>query len=492
MVAALRLLQLGCNVTIYDSDTRLGGKAGANATASARDDHGYHIFPMWYLNIWELVDELGIANHFVDRTGFVQLKPKEFPRATVLTNISSPRYTWRNLTSGVLPFLEMGLLYYFGIDLMATPLTQKAFLDQITVNGFIRSRFYRTEALAEQCQDLILKGISTPSYIASAMTMRTVLQNWAKYPEPMCRILNDNLQNAWIDPLEERLRSLGCTIHLDHRLEGLRIEAGSIKQLVFRGGTGQQTTEVGVTILLLALPAERALALLDPNLYAAAPEITALSNLISRPMAALNISLKHPIEGLPAAHVNLLDSQYGLSFIDVSQIWPGSKATELNIIASDYSELASLPPEVGQQQILNDLRRFLPQLEDTNIEAIHFQPHTDAPLLTNEVGMWSSRPEAKTAIPNLFLAGDYCRTHIDLVCMEGAVSSGLLAAEAIRAYVGATGNVNIRVPVVHPRWMWCVAKWLLLPFALLATLLLKFQPPQPKRPPKFRSKRRQT
>ena len=490
MVAALRLLQQGCDVALYDADTRLGGKAGAKSNGAGREDHGYHIFPLWYVNIWALVEELGIRSHFIDRTDFVQLKPKEFPRTTVLTNISSPRYAWRNLTSGVLPFVEMALLYYFGIDLMATPLSEKAFLDQITVNGFIRSRFYRTEALAEQCQDLILKGISTPSYVASAMTMRTVLQNWAKYPEPMCRVLNNNLQTAWIEPLAERLHSLGCKIHLEHRLERLQIEAGSIRQLVFRCGTDGRTIDLEVDTLLLALPPERVCVIVDPELYAAAPAMTSLLNLISRPMAALNIYLKRPIHGLPAAHVNLIDSQFGLSFIDVSQIWPELTATALNVIASDYSDLATLPPELGQRQVLDDLRRFLPDLDDSNIERMEFQPHTEAPLLTNEVGMWSSRPEAKTAVPNLFLAGDYCRTHIDLVCMEGAVSSGLLAAEAIRIHLGLPGTVTVRVPAVHPRWMWSIAKWLLLPFAAVATLLLKFRPPSPKRPPKSSSERR--
>ena len=86
--------------------------------------------------------------------------------------------------------------------------------------------------------------------------MRTVLQNWAKYPEPMCRVLDDNLQNVWIDPLVERLRSLGCTIHLGHRLERLHIEAGSVKQLVFRRGTSPETTKVNVDVVLLAIPAE--------------------------------------------------------------------------------------------------------------------------------------------------------------------------------------------------------------------------------------------
>jgi hypothetical protein len=131
-----------------------------------------------------------------------------------------------------------------------------------------------------------------------------------------------------------------------------------------------------------------------------------------------------------------------------------------------------LPPAVAERQIIADLTRYLPDLEESNIDRLDFQPHFDAPLLTNEVGMWSSRPAATTTVPNLFLAGDYCRTHIDLVCMEGAVSAGLLAAEAIRRHVGAPGAIPIRVPASYPRWIWWLAKWAGMPFAAIAKLLL--------------------
>ena len=56
------------------------------------------------------------------------------------------------------------------------------------------------------------------------------------------------------------------------------------------------------------------------------------------------------------------------------------------------------------------------------------QPH---PLLINTVGSWEDRPEATTKIPNLFLAGDYVRTDIDLATMEGANESGRAASNAI-------------------------------------------------------------
>jgi len=79
----------------------------------------------------------------------------------------------------------------------------------------------------------------------------------------------------------------------------------------------------------------------------------------------------------------------------------------------------------------------------------------------NNVGGWAFRPEAATKVPNLYLAGDYCRSHIDLVSMEGAFTTGLHAAEAVRRDTPAlanTSSVQIRIPEdISPLW-WFV--WL--------------------------------
>ena len=44
-----------------------------------------------------------------------------------------------------------------------------------------------------------------------------------------------------------------------------------------------------------------------------------------------------------------------------------------------------------------------------------------APLLLNEVGTWRYRPEPLGYLPNLYIAGAFCRTMVDVVTLEGAV-----------------------------------------------------------------------
>ena len=53
------------------------------------------------------------------------------------------------------------------------------------------------------------------------------------------------------------------------------------------------------------------------------------------------------------------------------------------------------------------------------------------PLLVNLINTWALRPEAATAIPNLFLASDYVRTYTDLATMEGANEAARRAVNGV-------------------------------------------------------------
>ena len=59
------------------------------------------------------------------------------------------------------------------------------------------------------------------------------------------------------------------------------------------------------------------------------------------------------------------------------------------------------------------------------------------PLLVNTVGTWEKRPKPATAIPNLFVAGDFVQTDVDLASMEGANES---ARHAVNAILEASGS----------------------------------------------------
>jgi phytoene dehydrogenase-like protein len=286
----------------------------------------------------------------------------------------------------------------------------------------------------------------------------------------MHRVLKGSLQQMFIDPIAAKLAALGVRIHLNTRLEKIHVAQGRVVAVDLHQADLQRHE---VDRLIVAIPWERLAAVLDDDVFSAAPGLFEINGLNSAPMAALNVYFRRCIDGIPKEHVNLLGGKYGLSFIDVGQWWPeyAGRRTVLNAISSNFETLQGVSDAVAVRELLDELLEFLPPLRGEAIEKTFFQSHQHEPLFMNEVGAWHFRPSAKTELPNLYLAGDYCKTHIDLVSMEGATSAGLLAAEALRADAGVPRSVEILIPDEWPRvLLWAV--WFVgLPVAALLKVI---------------------
>jgi hypothetical protein len=142
----------------------------------------------------------------------------------------------------------------------------------------------------------------------------------------------------------------------------------------------------------------------------------------------------------------------------------------LNLIASDVTDLEEVSPLVAVSALMEDLRRYLPPFTFDDVERITFQSHAGQPLFMNDVGGWAFRPATRTQVKNLYLAGDYCQTPIDLVSMEGAVTSALIAAEAIRADLAIGSPIETLVPPAYPSWLYVLGRLALLPLVAIAKI----------------------
>lgn len=109
---------------------------------------------------------------------------------------------------------------------------------------------------------------------------------------------------------------------------------------------------------------------------------------------------------------------------------PDLSATD-NVI--DVSKIKSCP---------DDLINKLPPKYKSHQPPGHDDPSkyktiNEEPLLVNRINTWNLRPEAWCAIPNLFFAADYVRTHTDLATMEGANES---ARRAVNRIIEVSGS----------------------------------------------------
>jgi hypothetical protein len=173
--------------------------------------------------------------------------------------------------------------------------------------------------------------------------------------------------------------------------------------------------------VVLAMPVDGVVALLDRDLRAAAPALGRLSEAVSHDIGSLAVTFRGQIAGVPDGIVTLVDSRFGLTLVDNGQLW-GLGTSLLNVVATDVTTFRDLDDRTLSQMILDELRRFVP-FDPAEVVHVSYQTHVAQPLFAGTVGSWLLRPEVEGHVPGLYLCGDYCRSHVDVVCVEGAVTT---------------------------------------------------------------------
>jgi hypothetical protein len=408
---------------------------------------------------------------------------------------------------------DMFLYAYSLIDLLSRPVEGKGLLDEWSVNAFMQSRPYASNKSAALHEDTLAKAFASPSYLTSASSYRKFIRYGFGQPDPMMWVLKGDVERHFNALIAKRLAALGCTIKLSHKVTGLEIEGqyrgkqstARVLGLHYEAGS----PEIGCTFfrpgdqrpivsdarppkapgkdaadyVILAVPpralgqllaetrdflllkgrgakgrAKRDTTTLGTSFFTDAR----IPKLHQEPMAGLDVYFKRRIEGLPKEHVVLQHSEFGLTLVDNSQLWPGERKTCLNVMSTQFDSLAYTVPAHQAVMLLLDLSRFLPfdmkKLDkEIDFERSHFQPNVGDELFLNEVGSEQWRPGAATNLQNLFLAGDFVKTFVDVVTVEGAVASGLQAASDVverarRDYrLGGHDKLARRIDIVEPK-----------------------------------------
>lgn len=490
MVVALELARRR-ELTVHvleASPARLGGKAGADKVNDAPpryQDHGYHIFPAWYVNTRRLLGEIGADRHLIDlhQVHYLKLEPANRRWCTFLE--PTPANVLHNVFSGLVAWHVSVLALYAGLDLATESLNETAFLDRTSANGYLRSRWYATEELAIANHQFVLQASSIASYQLAAMTASCVLASYYASPSPFQSILDGNLQSGFIAPLERALRNAGVTIQLGKRVKQLVIKGERVEGLLFADDTrfDPQPNDLYV----LATPFEVTFGLVDEHVVAVEeaveeaatdPEklldekrLSDLVHLVSAPMAAFHVYCRRKLDDIPREHVILYASRYELSFIDLSKVWAGhQEGSVLSGIASAYAPLQHLSAAEAEPYLRAELLKYLPDLEH-EIDRIDVAPHVDAQLFLNTVGSFPYRPRTKTRLENLYVASDYCRTKVELTTMESAVESGLLTAQHVQRALGIQGAKEPLPIPKRKRWLMRLIFYALSPVIVLIFLV---------------------
>jgi hypothetical protein len=465
MTAAWAIAKLGIPVRLLEAEQELGGMAGSRTLAGRVEDHGVHVFPAFYRNSFQLIEELGIAGNLRACDNFYQLMPGEFPVFRTFRSLFTFRDFVRELKSGVTPVPDRLLFYYALVDLLSQRYQDR---DQ-SLGEFLHSRWYLTEAAISDVEHLFVASSAAESDLASAASFRGSIAAFSRHPGQV-RMPKGTLQETFIGPFRRQLADSGVDVRTGAELLAASVSAGRLATITVREG-GRAGQPVPVTgHVVLAIPHGQ-LSRLGPAITSAL-QPGGIGNLRSRPLGALHVYLSRRLPGLPDEHVRLVGSAHAITLIDVGQVWDGCAGTILNCVVGRVGQLEDLSEADAVNILLDELVSYLPTLTRADVEYVCYQPHFAEPFFTPGPGSDRYRPGGTTALANLHVAGDFCASPPGIAGMEGAIRSGLVAAESVRRAVcpGAPPIETLDIAPVSERSA-RVGRRLLAPVAATARLL---------------------
>ena len=505
LAAAHELAERGFRVTVWERKA-LGGKSRSipvpDSAAGGRlplpGEHGFRFFPGFYHHVPDSMRRTpfrgnanGVWDNLVDATDTKSPRAGGRADGTLFGAVPDPE---RAMTPDGMRRVLMDAVTGKNVP----PHEAEFFVNRVMV--FLTSSderrfgqwehtswwdFVRAEGKSDEYKRVIAVGLTrslvaaketvastrTIGYMAEAFIMNIMGRGNDGSPD---RVLNAPTNEAWIDPWLLHLRRLGVRFRVGYDVNALAIRRGRVAAALARDRRGRRR-EIEADWFVSAMPVERARKLLSPAVLRLDPELEGMRHLFYDWMNGIQFYLRRKVH-LARGHLTFVDAPWALTALTQGQFWggrsfardygDGSVVDCLSVDISDWDTpgvLFGKPAKLcTREEIAREVwAQIKAHLEDNGesllpddiLHSWFLDPairwsrrrkrnYTDDPLLVNTVGSWEKRPRPATEIPNVFMAGDYVQTNIDLATMEGANESG---RAAVNALLDASGSSAERV-----------------------------------------------
>lgn len=513
--AAHELVERGFDVTVWERKALLGGKARSVAVPGSGTDgrpdlpgeHGFRFFPHFYRHLPDTMKRIpfpgnrhGVFDNLVAaprgyyaRQGAPGVQvDTSLPRS--LSDLELMVHDWlRDVMDLTVADYEVFASRMWQV-LTSCKWRRVAEYEQLSWTDFVGADRRSANYAAWFGSAMTHTLLAASGDDASARTVGDVLVQLligAFVPGASDdRLLNGPTNEVWIDPWRAYLAGRGVSFNTESPVVALHCDGTQLTGVDVDAGSS--TSTITADAYVLAVPVEAAAPLITAEVVAADSSLATVAQLAPHVqwMSGIQLYLTRDVP-IVHGHAVFVDSPWGLTAVSQQQFWPdrpladrgdgavrGLLSVDLSrwdtpgiidgagkgktaractfdeIVAEVWGQLKAWLNVDGTTVLTDDLlhRAFL----DPDIIAFaNGVPATDAePLLVNDRGTWSLRPEAHTRVPNLFLAADYVRTFTDLASMEGANEAARRATNAILTATRSRHELCAVWDLHEPAWVW--------------------------------------
>ena len=404
--SAAALASTGHSVTVLESRPFLGGRATSYETAGETIDNCQHILLRCCVNLLDFYKRLGVESSIAFHREFVFIEPGG--RRSVFRSGILPRPAHFAESFLSLRFLNLQekLAVMRAIRAIERQYKKRTDLDTITMLDWLLEQRQPPRAIERFWRQILVSAINEELDKMAARHGFQVFQLGFLARRDSYEMGIPAVPLAQLYSEEAWLRLGNVEILTRTPVERVAVQGGKVTHVIAGG------KEYQADLYISALPFERVASIIP------ALDLD-LKGFEHSPITGIHLWFDRPITDLP--HATLLDRT-------IQWMFNKGEGKHIQLVVSASRSLTDMPRGDVIALALKELAEFFPETAKAKLEKAHVvkevratfsaQPHLDA-----------RRPTARTAIANLFLAGDWTRSGWPAT-MEGAVRSGYLAAEA--------------------------------------------------------------
>ncbi len=404
--AALSLTAAGRGVTLHESGPAAGGRCRSylDRELGIRIDNGNHLLLTGNKAAFAYIDEIGSAGLLggpkLPVFPFMDIKSGE--RWRVRPNLG--RIPWWILAKGRrVPDTRLS-------DYLKMRKIAEIKGDTLVTDSMRRGKLYW-----RLVEPLAVAALNTRPQAGLARLLGAVMRETLLKGGKACipRFPTDGLSEALIDPAVAKLRERGADVRFNSRVTAIGVTDGRVTSI---STTAEQIDLGPGDAVVMAVPPWVATDLL--------PSLTVPDKF----EAILNLHYK--IEADPEGP--LAETGF-LGVLSGTAEWIFAKKGHISVTVSAANELVDDSADALAAVVWLNVRDALnlPVEMDREMPPVRVVKEKRATFAAT-AAQEHRRPEARTALPNLVLAGDWTKTGLPAT-IEGAIRSGRTAAEAVLA-----------------------------------------------------------